>query len=269
MSSVYPLSCHSFSIDKNAVSHSNENRVTPDCAHDGPRRRPSCLRLENVAKHFGGGWKKKTHSLLFKDVSLTVSAGETVGIMGQSGVGKTTLGRIVAGLEKPTSGTVYFMEKDIAGLRNKEYRQYRRRVQMIFQDSEGSFNPRKTLRRSLMDVLKLIRCPAGDWEGVIDRSLNEVGLSRDVLDRFPYQLSGGMNQRSALARVLLLEPEFIVLDEPTSALDLTIQAQILSVLRQLKKNNKCSYILISHNKQVIESMSDRICILENGRLTVK
>jgi ABC-type dipeptide/oligopeptide/nickel transport system ATPase subunit len=232
-------------------------------------RPPFCLSLEKIGKGFSSGWRKKHNVPLFQEISFTIEAGETLGIMGHSGVGKTTLGRIIAGVENPTSGKVLFQGKDISQLRNQDYRQYRRRVQMIFQDPEGSFNPMKTLRHSLLDVLRMIQHPSQQWEGVMNRSLQEVGLSREVLERYPYQLSGGMNQRAALARVLLLEPELIVLDEPTSALDLTVQAQILNLLKQLKNDKKLSYILISHNSQVIGSMSDRTGILDNGHLTIQ
>jgi peptide/nickel transport system ATP-binding protein len=232
-------------------------------------RLPFCLSLDEIGKSFNSSRRKKVIVPLFQDISFIVEAGETLGIMGHSGVGKTTLGRIIAGLEKPSSGKVFFRERDISQLKGLEYKQYRRRVQMIFQDPEGSFNPVKTLRRSLQDVLTLINCPSQQREEVINRSLDEVGLNRDVLDRYPYQLSGGMNQRAALARVLLLEPELIVLDEPTSALDLTVQTQILALLKYLKENKKLSYILISHNSHVIDSISDRTGVLDNGNLIIQ
>jgi len=228
-----------------------------------------CLCLENIGKSFRSGWRKKHTISLFQNVSFTIKAGEILGIMGHSGVGKTTLGKIIAGLENPTSGKVLFQGENIYHLKNQRYRQFRRRVQMIFQDPEGSFNPMKTLRRSLLDVLKLIGCSLQQREEVLKRSLHEVGLSSEALDRYPYQLSGGMNQRAALARVLLLEPELIVLDEPTSALDLTVQTQILNLLKKLKEEKNLSYILISHNSRVIGSMSDKTGVLHNGHLSIQ
>ena len=254
---------------KTFVSKTSKNKKTQEVFNGNDLRPPLCLSLEKVGKSFSSDGRKKQIEPLFQEVSLTIKAGEILGIMGHSGVGKTTLGRIIAGLEKHFSGKVLFQDKDVSRLPNQEYRQYRRRVQMIFQDPEGSFNPQKTLRRSLLDVLKLIQCPSERWVEVLNRSLFEVGLNHDVLERYPYQLSGGMNQRAALARVLLLEPELIILDEPTSALDVTIQAQILTLLKRLKDDRKLSYILISHNNQVIGSMSDRTGVLKNGRLTIR
>jgi len=226
-----------------------------------------CLSLHDISKVFGGGRGKSRSVCLFRDVSFEIQPGETLGIMGHSGAGKTTLGKIIAGLEKPSSGYVAFRGKNIFQLKRKEFRQFRRCIQMIFQDPEGSFNPVKTLGQSLLDVLKLVQCPSSRWEAVIKDILPEVGLGLDVLDRYPYQLSGGMNQRAALARVLLLEPGLIVLDEPTSALDLTVQAQILHLLKRLKNDKRLSYVLISHNSQVIRFMSDRVGTLSNGRVS--
>jgi peptide/nickel transport system ATP-binding protein len=224
-----------------------------------------CLSLHGISKVFSGGWGKSGSLSLFRDVSFEINPGETLGIMGHSGAGKTTLGKIISGLEKPSSGYVAFKGKNISQLKRKEFQQFRRGIQMIFQDPEGSFNPVKTLGQSLHDVLKLVRCPLKRREAVIKGILQEVGLYPDVLLRLPSQLSGGMNQRAALARVLLLEPDLIVLDEPTSALDLTVQAQILHLLKRLKNDKRLSYVLISHNSQVIDFMCDRVGILDNGR----
>lgn len=266
MSSFLKEPRHTYSKSLIASHKGNRIHSIPRFFNGNGSGAQPCLMLDNLAKGFGGNKRKDHYKPIFQEVSITVEAGETLGIMGCSGAGKTTLGKIIAGLEKPDVGRVMFRGKDISRSIKKECRTYRRRVQMIFQDPEGSFNPRKTLRRSLRDVLNLIQCPpARLWEDVMHRSLQEVGLNRDVLERYPYQLSGGMNQRAALARVLLLEPELIVLDEPTSALDLTVQDHMLNLLEQLKNDKKLSYILISHDKRVIDTMCDRTGVLENGR----
>lgn len=224
------------------------------------------LNLKGIGKVFSGVRLKKETRTLFTGINLEIKKGETFGIMGDSGIGKTTLGKIMVGLEKPTWGNVFYKGKNISEMTSKEWKQYRRKVQMVFQDPEGSLNPRKTIKRSLNDVLRLINCPEEQVEEVIERSFLEVGLNREILDRYPSQLSGGMNQRVALARILLLNPELIVLDEPTSALDLTIQAQILYLLQDLQKEKNLSYVFISHDEKVINFMSQRQVILRDGKL---
>lgn len=227
-----------------------------------------CLKLADIGKVFYSGRFKKDSKILFTGVNVEIKRGETLGIMGQSGIGKTTLGRIIAGLEFPTTGRVIYRGREISGMNNKQWRQFRQKVQMLFQDPEGSLNPRKTIGRSLHDVLKLINCAKERAGEVIDRSLQEVGLNKEVLSRFPAALSGGMNQRVALARILLLEPELIVLDEPTSALDLTVQARILDLLKLLQKEKNLSYVFISHDEEVINFMSQRKAEIKKNQLSI-
>ncbi len=221
-----------------------------------------CVTLQDIGKEFRSGRRRQKPKTLFTGINLEIKKGETWGIMGASGVGKTTLGKIIAGLERPTFGKVIYRGKDIASLDKKERRTYRRSVQVLFQDPQGSFNPRKTIGRSLNDVLKLIAYPEEGRGEVIARCLSEVGLNDEIIDRYPDQLSGGMNQRAALARILLLEPGLIVLDEPTSALDLTVQAQILCLLKDVQKNKNLSYVFISHDEAVIDFMSRSKIILK-------
>lgn len=227
-----------------------------------------CLSLQNVGKtffstfNFGPG-RCRT---LFDNISLEIKKGRTFGIIGSSGVGKTTLGRIMVGLESPTSGRVIFGGRDIAGMTGTGNRHYRCKFQMLFQDPEGSLNPRLSIERSLLDVLKVIKYPSHLRESLLKWSLEEVGLNTEILNQYPHQLSGGMNQRVALARLLILEPELIVLDEPTSALDLTVQAQVLHLLKELQQSKDLSYVLISHDMDIIRFMCDEAAILENGRL---
>ena len=227
-------------------------------------KQPFCLSLYQVGKCFNNRQNKKHPVSLFKGISFTIKEGETFGIMGPSGVGKTTLGKIMAGLEKPSWGQVLFQGTDISHLKKPVYQAFRRQVQMLFQDPEGSFNPKKTLRRSLLDVLGLIGCPATQREALLRKSMEEVGLSIEVLERYPYQLSGGMNQRAALARILLLKPDLIILDEPTSSLDVSVQLQILNLLKFLQKEKGLSYFLISHDGWVINFLCDKKGILHDG-----
>ena len=202
----------------------------------------------------------------WKDISLELEAGQTIGLMGDSGSGKTTLCRIMAGLERPSSGYVTFQEKDVRSMSKKEFYSFRRAVQMVFQDPEGSLNPRKNIERSIHEVLRLLDVPKKQWTDKTLEILDTVGLSEELLCRNPCQISGGQNQRVALGRVLLLNPKIMILDEPTSALDLSVQAQILNLLKDLQKERKLAYLLVSHQPEVVKFMTREVYVLKSGRL---
>ncbi len=220
------------------------------------------LRAENVGKNYESGlFFKKRHQVL-QDISLEVDEGRTLGLMGDSGSGKTTLGKILAGLERPSSGRVLFWGKDIRTLQGKEFSRFRREVQMVFQDPEGSLNPRKSIERSIHDVLGLLDIPRREWRRRSQETLEAVGLSEELLCRFPGQVSGGQNQRVALGRVLLLNPKVLILDEPTSALDISVQARILTLLKDLQKELGLTYLLISHQPEVIRFMAHEKIVLD-------
>jgi peptide/nickel transport system ATP-binding protein len=227
------------------------------------------LRARGVAKDRHSGVIFKKHRLILEEISLDLEEGMTFGLMGASGSGKTTLGKIMAGLERPSSGRVIFKGQDIWTLDKEESSKFRREVQMIFQDPEGSLNPRKSFERSINDVLSLINIPKRDWGKKTSEVLEAVGLSDELLCRYPAQLSGGQNQRVALGRVLLLEPKVIILDEPTSALDISVQAQILNLLRKLQRDRGLAYLLISHQEEVLRFMAHQVGVLENGKLGLK
>ena len=188
--------------------------------------------------------------------------------MGPSGEGKSTLGRVIAGLEKPTEGTVYYNGSPLSEMKKTEHAAFRRSVQIMFQDPTDAFNPRKKIERSVSEVLTLLKTP--DTEHVLKTKemLMTIGLSEEVLSRYPSQLSGGQLQRLALGRILLLEPEYIVLDEPTSALDVSVQAQILHMLKKVQTEKSIGYLLISHDEAVIRFMSESCGSLENGQLRI-
>lgn len=186
--------------------------------------------------------------------------------MGRSGSGKTTLGTIIAGLVRPGKGRILFHGRDILDLDRENYRWFRSKVQMLFQDTEGSLHPLKRVETSLLQVLQLLKFPDEKKREAIQNVFQTVGLSMDFITRLPAQLSGGQNQRVALARILLLQPEFIILDEPTSALDLSVQAQILDLLRGLQEERKLGYLFISHDLEVIRYMSHAIGRLVNGKM---
>lgn len=219
----------------------------------------------DVGKTFTRGIVRRRTRVVLEDVTLEVGEGRTLGLVGPSGSGKTTLARIVAGLEAPTKGRVLYRGRDLRDLGGREGKAFRRKVQMIFQDPEGSLNPRKTIRRSLQEVVDLRGVQGGRGREVRE-VLEVVGLEAEVLDRLPSQLSGGQNQRIALARALILEPEVLVLDEPTSALDVSVQAQILHLLRDLQRDRGMGYLLISHNPEVVGFLADEVAAIRGGRL---
>lgn len=189
--------------------------------------------------------------------------------MGGSGSGKTTLARILAGIEPASFGRIKYRDRDLRTLDGAERRRFRRRVQMVFQNPEGSLNPRKTIERSLLEVLRLTGLPKDKGTDLILDKLENVGLSSEVLDRFPSQLSGGQNQRVALARVLLLEPEFLILDEPTSALDISARAQLLQLLKSLQQTQNLGYAFISHEPEIIRFMAHRVGLIQDRTLKIQ
>jgi len=224
------------------------------------------LTAEDVGKNYESGLIFKKRHRVLQNISLEMEEGRTLGLMGSSGSGKTTLGKILAGLERPSSGRVLFCGKNIRNLQRKEFFKFHREVQMVFQDPEGSLNPRKSIERSIHDVLGLLDIPKGEWRKRAQETLEAVGLSGELLCRYPGQISGGQNQRVALGRVLLLNPRVLILDEPTSALDISVQAQILNLLKDLQKERGLAYLLISHQPEVIRFMAHETIILDKELL---
>ena len=219
------------------------------------------LRAEEVGKSYDSGLIFRKHQRILEGVSLQMEEGRTVGLMGVSGSGKTTLGKIMAGLERPTSGRVLYSGKDIWSMRGREMLAFRRQVQMVFQDPEGSLNPRKSIESSIHEVLSLLKVPAKNWQERTAEILEMVGLSEEIVCRYPAQISGGQCQRVALGRALLLRPRVLILDEPTSALDISVQAQMLGLLKKLQRDTGLAYLLISHQPEVIRFMADETIVL--------
>ena len=217
------------------------------------------LEVEELKKFFpirGGVLNRVVnHVKAVNGVSFTVARGEVVGLVGESGSGKTTVGRTLLRLEEPTSGTVRFDGTDITGLDRQGMRRFRKRMQIIFQDPYASLNPREKIRTLIGHALSLhnIGTPA-DREDRIVRLLEQVGLSADYLDRFPHEFSGGQRQRIGIARALAVEPEFVVADEPVSALDVSIQAQVINLLDDLKDQFDLTMLFIAHDLAVVEQV---------------
>lgn len=202
------------------------------------------------------------------DVSLSLKPGETVGLVGESGSGKTTVGKAALRLLHPTSGTIEIDGIDVASARGKALRALRSKAQIIFQDPHSSLNPRMTIRRAVAEGLLLNTSLRGrKLREQVAAALESVGLPPQFHDRFPHELSGGQKQRVCIARALVLDPDLLVLDEPTSALDVSVQAQILSVLKDLKKNRpKLAQLFISHNLAVVRFLCDKVAVMYLGRI---
>ncbi|AKB23523.1 Oligopeptide transport ATP-binding protein OppF [Methanosarcina sp. MTP4] len=225
------------------------------------------LEVKNLEVSFSRGMVKKSCTRAVDDVSFQIRKGETFGLVGESGSGKTTLGKALLQLVRPSAGTICFKGTELTKLKRGELKQMRPRMQMIFQDPQSSLDPRMKVRKSIEESLK-VRGYADKRERSIKIQdlLSTVGLNSELLDRYPYQLSGGQNQRIVLSRVLALEPEFIVADEPTSALDISVQAQILNLLKELKKEYSLTLLFISHDLEVVRHMSDRIAVMHQGKI---
>jgi len=229
------------------------------------------LTIEAVERIFGGkrklfgGHAPAVHAV--QGLSLDVRKGETLGIVGESGCGKSTLARLVVGLDLPTSGTITFAGLDLTALAKKDRNALARKVQYVFQDPVASLNPRKTIRTILEAPLKhLTDLDADGREKRLAELLHAVNLAPEFLERYPHEFSGGQAQRIGIARALSAGPELMVLDEPVSALDVSVQAQVLNLLDGLKDDFGLTYIFISHDLSVVESVSDRVAVMYFGRI---
>jgi len=229
------------------------------------------LSVDHVKKYYPVGREMFTEQKLMvravDDVTFSIRRGETLGLVGESGCGKSTIGRVILNLERPTAGTIRFAGQDISRLDRRETKALRAKLQIIFQDPYSSLNPRKSVASIIGEGMIIHgKTTRGERDDRVREYLKLVGLSEDHLTRYPHEFSGGQRQRIGVARALALDPDLIVADEPVSALDVSIQAQILNLMIDLKEKLELTYLFISHDLSVVEYISDRVAVMYLGKI---
>ncbi|WP_422367424.1 ABC transporter ATP-binding protein [Pelagibius sp.] len=232
---------------------------------------PSVLQVDGLTRHFMKPrrmpFAKRRFVRAVEGVSFAIRPGETLGLVGESGCGKSTTGRIVAGIDQPTKGRVHYRGIDLAGLSREELRLLRREVQMIFQNPLSALDPRLAIGRQVGEALEIHAIGnAKEREERVDEMLAAVGLSADIKARFPHEISGGQAQRAVIARALVLNPRLLICDEPVSALDVSVQAQVVSLLATLQRDLGLSYLFISHDLKVVKQLCHRVAVMYLGQI---
>ncbi|NLB90869.1 MAG: ATP-binding cassette domain-containing protein [Clostridiales bacterium] len=222
------------------------------------------IQTKEIKKHYKNA---KNQVLAVDGVDVTIFQGETLGLVGESGCGKSTLGRVIVGLETATSGEIFYQNRSLGTMKGKERKNIRKEIQMIFQDPYSALNPRKTVG----DILRAPLLYHGlstkkQVDQDIFRLLDQVGLSKRSMNRYPHEFSGGQRQRICIAQALSLNPKVIICDEPVSALDVSIQAQILNLLKELQKEHDLTYLFIAHGLGAISYISDRVAVMYLGKI---
>jgi len=238
---------------------------------DRTEEKKDLIRVEHLKKYFPvrGGFLQQVVAWVqaVDDVSFTIKEGETLGMVGESGCGKTTIGRTMLRLVEPSGGSVYYKDTNVFGLNGRDLKAMRRNMQIIFQDPYSSLDPRMPIGESVMEGLKIhgIGTPKEQYEIAIS-TLKKVGLEDYHARRYPHEFSGGQRQRIGIARALALVPSFLVCDEPVSALDVSIQSQVLNILKDLQNEMGLTFLFIAHNLSVVEHISDRVAVMYLGKM---
>ena len=222
------------------------------------------LKIKGLTKTFSE--ENKTEHAAVDHVSFQIDDGETVGLVGESGCGKSTLAKLIARLMEPTAGTIHLNGKEITKSKGKELREAYRQVQMVFQSPAGSFDPRKTVGYGISESMRNSGMPKAERRRRTEELLEQCGLSPEYAGRYPYEISGGQCQRAALARALAIRPKLLICDEATSALDVTVQQQIMKLLKSLKQENQLSFLFICHNLALVQSFCDRVLVMHEGKI---
>lgn len=246
-------------------------------ADERPYNEQPLLQAEGVKKHFAVNtgfisrlFDEKSYVHAVDGVSLQIKEHETVGLVGESGCGKSTLGLTMARLQEPTAGSIRFHGEDITDYSRKELKDLRKEIQVIFQDPLSSLNPRKTIREIIAKPLEVQDIASGKKkEARIEELLDDVGLKKELLSRYPHSLSGGQQQRVGIARALSVEPSLIIADEPVSALDVSVQAQVINLMKDLQDKYGLSYLFIAHDLSVVKHVSDRVAVMYLGEIVEK